>query len=113
MILDTKKRANGPLGYISLIPSSHRRMEMAGLAGGHLLTDGPLLPRHLLRHLHQPLDLFRMALGQHPITGLLLAVYSERNGWAQSVEAKGVLPRTAQQRVIAALLPKSMQLEWN
>jgi hypothetical protein len=65
---------------------------MAGLAGGHLLTGGPLLPRHLFRQLHQPLGLFRMTLGQHPITGLLLAVFSERNGWAQPVEAKGVYP---------------------
>jgi hypothetical protein len=65
---------------------------MAGLAGGHLLVSGPLLPRHLLHHLHQPLRLLWMALGQHPITGLLLAVCSEGNGWAQSVEAKGVYP---------------------
>jgi hypothetical protein len=65
---------------------------MAGFAGGHLLVGGPLLPRHFLRHLHQPFGLLRMALGQHPITALLLAVCSEGNGGAQSVEAKGVYP---------------------
>ncbi len=65
---------------------------MTGFAGGHLLVGGPLLPRHFLRHLHQPLGLLRMALGQHPITGLLLPVFGERNGGAQAVEAEGVLP---------------------
>lgn len=65
---------------------------MADLAGGHLLVSGPLLPRHLLRQLHQPLGLLWMALGQHPITALLLAVCSERNSGAQPIEAKGVYP---------------------
>jgi hypothetical protein len=65
---------------------------MADFAGGHLLTGGPLLPRHLLRHLHQRLGLLQMTLGQHPITGLLLAVCSEQDGGTQPIEAKGVYP---------------------
>jgi len=54
---------------------------MAGLAGGHLLVGGPLLPRHLLRYLHQPFDLLWMALGvgRRPIAGLLLPIFCKRN----------------------------------
>ena len=39
---------------------------MAGLAGGHLLVGGPLLPRHFLRYQHQPLGLLRAALLGEP-----------------------------------------------